>query len=73
VRAKDTTHAYHEWRDRILDHHLRVILSRLEQRVRRDGVQAVLSDDQRLAVLLTQFLDEGGETTEYIRDIYDAE
>lgn len=72
MKAKETTHTYCEWRLR-LDLHQQRMLARLEQRQRRDGDTAVLSDDQRLVLLLARILDEGGETTEYIRDVYDAE
>lgn len=40
-----------------LDHHQEVMLSRLEQRVRRDGDQAVLTDDQALVMKLVAMLD----------------
>lgn len=73
IRAKGTTHTYTEWRQRVSDRQLQIILSRLEKRKQRDGDDAVLTDDQRLILLLAQFLDEGGETTEYIRDLADAE
>jgi hypothetical protein len=72
VKAKETTHTYTNWRDR-LDHRLSAILMRLEWRVSRDGDNAVLSDDQRLIIFLRDMLDEGGDVTEYIREIADAE
>lgn len=73
MKAKEITHTYTDWRSRLPDHRLRVILLRLEQRLKRDGNLAVLSDDQRLIVFLRDMLDEGGEITEYIRDVYDGE
>ena len=72
MKAKDITHIYHEWRQQLNLHH-QSMLTRLHQRVCRDGDQAVLSDEQRLIVALAQLLDEGGETTEYIRDLADGE
>ena len=46
------------WRSMMgLDHHQEMILSRLEQRVRRDGEQAVLTDDQAIIVKLVKMLD----------------
>lgn len=72
MKLKTTTHRYPDWRSRILDHHLSTILTRLEQRVVRDGDQAVLTDDQRLVVFLRDMLDEGGEVTEEIYDIVGA-
>ena len=46
------------WRSMMgLDHHQEVILSRLEQRVCRDGEQAVLTDDQALIMKLIKMLD----------------
>ena len=72
MRAKEITHTYCEWRQR-LDLHQQAYLARLEQRQRRDGDAAVLSVDQRLLLAMAQILDEGGETVEYIRDLYDAE
>ena len=72
VKAKVTTHTYKEWRARLTSHQ-RVMFARLEQRVTRDGDQAVLTDDQQLIVELAKILDEGGDVTEYIRSLADAE
>lgn len=71
MKAKDTTHRYTEWRER-LDGRRRAQLVRLEQRAAQSEAP-VLTDDQMLIVLLAQMLDEGGDTTEYIRDLHDAE
>lgn len=71
MKAKDTTHSYTGWRDR-LDGRRRAQLARLEQRAAQSE-SPVLTDDQALIILLAKILDEGGETTEYIRELYDGE
>lgn len=71
MKAKDTTHSYTGWRDR-LTHQQQKQLARIEQRAAQSDAP-VLTDDQALLLALAKILDEGGETTEYIRDLHDGE
>ena len=71
LKARETTHRYTAWRDQ-LDSRRRAQLARLEQRTAASEAP-VLTEDQILVVVLAQLLDAGGETTEYIRDLYENE